>query len=185
MKPCRGPDDGTGCTRNNIIGKSKPGGQCALCGQNGYARSYEIAVLDRLRVKYGITDQYKIYDAVDVVERKRSRYLHAIDGVILFDGIVIAIEVDEKGSHHQKEDDERRMRICDEYLKEEHGVDVAWIRIAPNIRGGKKVLGDGNNQFSEKAIAIREEIVDRADAAIEKLIENPESGVFKFEQKSL
>ena len=111
--------------------------------------------------------------------------LHSIDGVILFDGIVVAIEADEKGSHHQKEADERRMRICDEYLKEEHGVDVAWVRIVPNIMGGKKVLGDGNDQFGDKAVAIRKKIVDVAAATIEEILENPVSGVFRFDQNSL
>jgi hypothetical protein len=129
--------------------------------------------------------QYKIYDAVDVSKRVRRDRIFQIDGVILFDGIVVAIEVDEKGGHHQEEADKRREKISDEYLKEEHGVDVAWIRIVPNIMGGKKVLGDEKDQFGEKAVAIREKIVDLAAAKIEKLLENPESDTFPFDQKSL
>jgi hypothetical protein len=181
MKPCRGPGDGTGCPRNGTIHKNKSGGQCVWCDPNGNAKRYEIAVLDRLKeLGYDFMEQYKIYDAVDVAQRVRSRFIHSIDGIILFDGIVIAIEVDEKGSHHQEEADERRMRICEEYLEEEHGVGVAWIRIVPNITGGKKVLGDGCEQFGEKAVKIREKIVDEAAATIEKLLENPESGEFYF-----
>jgi hypothetical protein len=184
-KLCRGPRDGIGCPRDNTIEKNKSGGQCAWCDKNSNARRYELAVLDRLAVKYDFEGQYKIYDAVNVADRKRSTHLHAIDGVILFDAIVVAIEVDELGGHHQEEADECRERICEEYLKEEHGVDVAWIRIVPNIMGGKKVLGDEKDQFGEKAVAIREKIVDLAAAQIEKLRANPESDVFRFDQKSL
>jgi hypothetical protein len=183
MKPCRGTDDGTGCPRDNTIDKRKSESRCAWCDPNGNAKKYEIAVLDRLKeLGYGFTCQYKIYDAVDVSKRVRRDRIFQIDGVILFDGIVVAIEVDEKGGHHQDEADERRMCICDEYLVEEHGVDVAWIRIVPNVMGGEKVLGKGNDQFGEKAVKIREEIVDVAAAQIEKLLENPASGEFYFKQ---
>jgi hypothetical protein len=186
MKPCRGPDDGTGCPRNGTIMKNKSGGRCAWCDPNGRAKKYEVAVLDRLKEMYSFEDQYKIYDAVDVAQRVRRDPIYKIDGVILFDGIVVAIEVDENGhSRYTEEVEERRMRICDEYLEEEHGADVAWIRIVPNITGGKKVLGADKDQFGEKGRAIRDEIVDVAAAAIEKLLENPVSGVFPFDQNSL
>jgi hypothetical protein len=184
LKLCCGPDDGIECPRNNTIMKNKSGGQCAWCDPNSNSRKYEFAVLDRLKERYGFVSQYKIYDAVNESERVRSRFIHAIDGAILFDGIVVAIEVDEEGhSRYTEEVEERRMRICEEYLEEEHGVDVTWIRIVPNIRGGKKVLGDGNDQFGEKAVAIRDKIISRAVAKINELLENPVSGVFYFKQE--
>jgi hypothetical protein len=73
------------------------------------------------------------------------------------------------------------MIVCEDYLEEEHGVPVAWIRIVPDIRGGKRILGEGG-QFSEKAIAIREEILNRVLVKINELLKNPASGVFYFEQ---
>jgi hypothetical protein len=136
-------------------------------------------VLDQLKeMKYDVDDQYEI----DAYGRKRA---HFIDGVILFDGVVVAVEVDEqRHSRYTDEDEKRRMIACEEFLEEQHGVPVAWVRIVPDISGGKRVLGEGV-QFSEKAVAIRRAIVHKATVAIDKILENPESGVFYFDQKSL
>jgi hypothetical protein len=172
-KPCPGID-GKGCPRTGTIHGYKPSGLCAWCDPDGRTKRFELAVLNYLKLKYDIDDQYPI----DAYERKRT---HLIDGVILFDGVIIAIEVDEKSGHKDDEADERRMIVCEDYLEEEHGVPVAWIRIVPDIRGGKRILGEGG-QFSEKAIAIREEILNRVLVKINELLKNPASGVFYFEQ---
>jgi hypothetical protein len=160
------------CPRNNVINKNKPSGVCAYCDQNGYQKQYENAVLDRLKETYNVDDQHPVY--VD----GRSSPLHYIDGTIVSDTIVIAIEVDEPSHHHDKEADDRRMNICSEYLTKKHQKPVAWIRIDPYIYGGKK-KHDGD-QFGERATTERNRIVDKAVAKIDELIDEPESGVFYF-----
>jgi hypothetical protein len=184
-KPCPGADEegrpraeGIGCPRAGTILKGKSSELCAWCDPKGHTKQFEDAVLNQLKeMKYGVDDQYEI----DAYGRKRA---HFIDGVILFDGVVVAIEVDEKSGHKDKDEDERRMIVCEEFLEEQHGVPVAWVRIVPDISGGKRVLGKGV-QFGEKAIAIRRAIVHKAAATIDDILENPRSGVFYFDQNSL
>jgi hypothetical protein len=174
MKPCSG-SDGNECPRNNIIGKYKPSSLCSWCDPISNLKRYEIAVLDRFKeLNYDIINQYPVYVS------GRTIPMHKIDGILIYDDIVFAIEVDEKGGHHREEDDGRRMRTCDDYLKTQHDVPVAWIRIIPNIRGGSRVLGKGCDQFGDKAVAKRNEIINFAANKIDELLTTPESGVFYF-----
>ena len=169
MKPC--PE----CPRNNTIKKNKSSGLCAYCDPNGRQKRYEIAVLDYLKESYDVDEQYPVY----VDGRSRPFF---IDGIIVFDAVVIALEVDEPGGHHEKEADDRRMNICSEYLFEKHSKPVAWIRIDPYVYGGKK-KHDGD-QFGERATTERNRIVGKAVTKIDELIEEPKGGVFYFCSKT-
>ncbi|AGE56385.1 hypothetical protein PBCVNEJV1_671R [Paramecium bursaria Chlorella virus NE-JV-1] len=161
----------------NTIKKNKVPGVCARCDPKSNYAKYENAVLDILKEKYEIVTQFPVYG------EGRTKYPLRLDGAVFKDDVIVAIEVDEKTGHNSakaKELDAARMKVCNAYFEKKYSLPVAWIRIVPDI--SDKSLGKDKDQFGDIASNIRCEIVDRAMAKIDELLQNPASGVFYFKQ---
>lgn len=97
---------------------------------------------------------------VNFDQKETAKTCARVDGVVIGDGIIVCIEVDENG-HRDYECDEHRMHLVNGELHQKYlDHNIAWVRVNPTT--------SEKNQWSDKSRRIRER---RFDEVIEKVDE--------------
>jgi hypothetical protein len=120
-----------------------------------------------------------IKDKVDVHKREftvifdpneTSNKFARLDGIVIGDGVIVCIEVDENG-HRDYECDEHRMHlVTGELLQKYPEHAVSWVRVNPTI--GTK------NEWSETSMKKREKRFDDAIIKVLEILEMKNTGIF-------
>lgn len=102
--------------------------------------------------------------------RETTKTAARIDGIVIEDGIVVCIEVDENGHNTYACDESRTHMASAELLQKFPGYDIAWVRVNPTI---KKV----KNQWTDKCVEIRTKRYEQTINAIKKALVIRETGM--------
>ena len=85
-----------------------------------------------------------------------------VDGIVLGDGIIVCIEVDENG-HRDYDCDEHRMHLVNgELLQKYPDHSISWVRVNPTVHGGE--------QWSPKAVNIRNKRFDEVIKKVDEIL---------------
>jgi hypothetical protein len=122
---------------------------CMSCDPNNDRRKrykqHEEAFFDYVKDKL---DVHKREFVVTFDPDETSKKFARLDGIVFGDGIIVCLEVDEKG-HRDYDCDEHRMHLATaELLQKYPDYTVSWIRVNPTV--------DVKNDWSKKSKAIRE-----------------------------
>jgi hypothetical protein len=110
----------------------------------------------------GKIDIHKREFRVNFDQSDTSKKFARIDGIVIGDGIIVCIEIDEDG-HENYECDEHRMHLVNgELLQKYPDNDISWVRVNPNV--------PCEDQWSQKAVNIRNKRFDDAIETINNIL---------------
>ena len=95
-------------------------------------------------------------------QNETAKKFARLDGIVIVDGVIVCLEVDENG-HHDYECDEHRMHLVTaELLKSYPGYVVSWVRVNPTV-GAK-------SQWSKTSKKIREKLFEDAVNSVKDIL---------------
>ena len=111
---------------------------CMSCDPNDARRKlykrHEEAFFDYVK---GKIDVHKREYRVNFDQNETSKKFARVDGIVIGDGIIVCIEVDENG-HQDYECDEHRMHLVNgELLQLYPDHNIAWVRVNPSVKSKK------------------------------------------------
>jgi len=134
---------------------------CMVCDPDENRRKH-FKLMENVFFDYinGKLDIHKREYHVSFVSNETAKKFARLDGIVIREGIIVCIEVDEDG-HRDYECDEHRMHLVNgELLQKYPEHNVAWVRVNPTT--------SEKNQWSEKSKRIR---YRRFDDVIKKVNE--------------
>jgi hypothetical protein len=143
---------------------------CMSCDPNEARRKrykrYEEEFFDYVKDKLNV---HKREFRVSFDPRETSKKFARLDGIVLGNGIIVCIEVDEDG-HEDYECDEHRMHLVTaELLQKYPNHEVSWVRVNPTV--------DANNQWNKKSNAIREKRFEDVVNKVHDILHNKIAGI--------
>jgi hypothetical protein len=92
-----------------------------------------------------------------------------LDGIVFGDGVIVCLEVDEKG-HRNYDCDEHRMHLVTaELLQKYSDCVVSWVRVNPTVAA--------KNQWSKKSKAIREKRFEEVVTVVNDVLQTRDTVV--------
>ena len=135
---------------------------CMSCDPNDERRKwfkiYEEAFFDYVKDKINV---HKREFHVFFDQNETSRKFARVDGIVIGDGIIVCIEVDENG-HRDYDCDEHRMHLVNgELLQLYPDHNISWVRVNPSVKSTKT----RNKRFDDVIESVND-ILKRRDTRV-------------------